>query len=69
MLTQQPQHELREQLVTLRCEHRSLDEQINQLTATGVFDQLLVSRMKKRRLHLKDMINHLSSDLIPDMNA
>jgi len=69
MLTQQPQYELREQLVALRCEHRELDEQINNLIASGVYDQILVSRMKKRRLQLKDMINRFSSDLIPDMNA
>ena len=69
MITQHPQHELREQLVALRYEHRNLDEQITALMEGGVYDQLLVSRMKKRKLQIKDMIQKLSSSLIPDMNA
>lgn len=69
MITHQPQHELRAQLATLRCEHRELDEQIAELVATGTYDQLLVSRMKKRKLQIKDMIQKLNSALIPDMNA
>jgi hypothetical protein len=69
MITQHPQHELREQLVALRCEHRNLDEQITALMEGGIYDQLLVSRMKKRKLQIKDMIQKLSSSLIPDMNA
>ncbi|MBK8453222.1 MAG: DUF465 domain-containing protein [Thiofilum sp.] len=69
MLTQQPQHELRAQLVKLRCEHRELDEQIAALMLEGVYDQLLVSRLKKRKLHIKDMIQKINSALIPDMNA
>ena len=69
MLTQQPHHKLREQLVKLRCEHRELDEQINTLIADSAYDQLLVSRLKKRKLQLKDMIQKLNSALIPDMNA
>ena len=69
MITHQPQHELREQLVALRCEHRQLDEQITTLMEGGNYDQLLVSRLKKRKLQLKDMIQKLNSALIPDMNA
>ncbi|WP_020560342.1 YdcH family protein [Thiofilum flexile] len=69
MLTQPPQHELREQLAKMRYEHRELDEQINALIASGSYDQLQVSRMKKRKLQLKDMIQKLNSALIPDMNA
>lgn len=69
MLTQQPQHEIRAQLAKLRREHRELDEQIDALMVEGVYDQLAVSRLKKRKLQLKDMIQKLTSALIPDMNA
>ena len=32
-------------------------------------DQLRVSRLKKQKLRLKDMITRLESQLIPDLNA
>ncbi len=56
-------------LETLRLEHRDLDEVIRQLTAALKTDQLLLKRMKKRKLWLKDMIAKLESKLIPDLNA
>jgi len=56
-------------LDTLRIEHRDLDVVIAQLTAQIKADQLLLKRMKKRKLWLKDMIAKLESKLIPDLNA
>jgi hypothetical protein len=56
-------------LDTLRLEHRDLDAVIAQLTAQIKADQLLLKRMKKRKLWLKDMIAKLESKLIPDLNA
>ena len=57
------------QLVELRTEHRDLDEAIASLAATIVADELAVKRMKKRKLRIKDMIAHLESQLIPDLDA
>jgi len=56
-------------LDTLRLEHRDLDAVIRQLTATIKADQLMLKRLKKRKLWLKDMIAKLESELIPNLNA
>jgi len=56
-------------LDTLRLEHRDLDAVISQLASEARADQLLLNRMKKRKLWLKDMIAKLESKLIPDLNA
>jgi len=56
-------------LDTLRLEHRDLDAVIVQLSSQIKADQLLLKRMKKRKLWLKDMIAKLESKLIPDLNA
>jgi len=56
-------------LDTLRLEHRDLDAVIAQLTSQIKADQLLLKRMKKRKLWIKDMIAKLESKLIPDLNA
>lgn len=54
----------------LRVEHRNLDMEINQLLqqSPGV-DQLLLQRLKKRKLWLKDAIVKLESRRIPDLDA
>jgi len=59
----------RVQLKELRVEHRDLDSEISKLVKTPEVDQLLVSRLKKRRLLIKDMIVRLESALIPNLNA
>ena len=48
-----------------------LEKQYNttQLIEDAAVDQLLLRRLKKRRLHLKDQIKHLESELIPDLDA
>ena len=61
--------ELRERLYHLQQEHRDLDAAIQLMVEDPAIDQLRLKRMKKRKLNLKDMINHLESRLIPDMDA
>ncbi len=61
--------ELREQLTNLRTEHRSLDDEIIALEATGSADQLLVKRLKKKKLVLKDQITIIEDQLLPDIIA
>jgi hypothetical protein len=57
------------QLKELRVAHRDLDVAITELVGFPHTDQLRVRRLKKQKLVLKDMINKLESELIPDMNA
>lgn len=57
------------QLVELRVEHRDLDQAIDRLAANPACDQLQLTRMKKRKLQLKDAIARLESRLIPDLDA
>jgi len=57
-------------LKTLRIEHRELDLEIEQLLQKAPYiDQLLVQRLKKRKLWLKDTIVRLESKRIPDLDA
>ena len=58
-----------ERLKFLRVEHQDLDQVINTLHNNASSDQLLIQRLKKRKLLLKDQIQRLESDLIPDMDA
>ncbi len=58
-----------ERLKQLRVEHQDLDQVINRLVGDPYVDQIMLRRLKKRKLMLKDMIAHLESDRIPDLNA
>jgi len=58
-----------ERLKQLRVEHRDLDQVISRLVTDPNVDQLLLKRLKKRKLMLKDMITQLESARIPDLNA
>ena len=57
------------QLAELRLEHRDLDAAIDRLALAGDSDELMVKRLKKRKLWLKDCIARLESALIPDEPA
>jgi len=59
----------RVQLKELRVAHRDLDHEITVLHGNPEADQLLVKRLKKRKLLIKDMIVKLESALIPNLNA
>jgi len=61
--------EIAARLAELRQEHRDLDLAIERLVATPGVDQLQLTRLKKRKLRLKDWISYLESKLIPDMDA
>jgi len=58
-----------EKLRQLRIEHRDLDEVISRLSLDLNVDELQVKRLKKRKLVLRDQIERLQSELIPDLNA
>lgn len=61
--------ELRHQLQELHSEHRDLDQVIAHLEECPPPDELLVRRLKKRKLLLKDRILHLEQLLVPDIPA
>lgn len=69
MQQRQNDRELRDQLVKLRDEHRVLDNEIVTLEATGTADQLLLRRLKKKKLSLKDQIQAVEDQLLPDIIA
>ncbi len=60
---------IQRRILELQTEHRDLDEVVDALARTPNVDQLLLQRMKKRKLQLKDQIARLKSRLIPDLDA
>ncbi len=56
-------------LAELKIEHRDLDTVIAQLAPAIGRDELQLTRLKKRKLLLKDQIARLESKLIPDLDA
>jgi hypothetical protein len=59
--------ELRAKLAELTQEHRDLDAAIEALSATH--DMLQLTRLKKRKLMLKDQITAIENQLLPDIIA
>lgn len=60
---------IRQRLDALRIEHRDLDMAIAALAQRPAPDQLQLTRLKRRKLMLKDVISRLESELIPDLDA
>ena len=60
---------LRLKLHEIQVEHRDLDEIIERLLQSPPHDDLMLRRLKKRKLLLKDEIAWLESRLIPDSIA
>jgi hypothetical protein len=60
---------LQAHLVELRIEHRDLDEAIGRLTLAPSEDELMLRRLKKRKLLIKDRISTLERMLGPDEYA
>lgn len=60
---------LRVKLEVLRREHRDLDEAIHALQERGSADMLMIRRLKKQKLALKDQITQLNDRILPDIIA
>jgi len=60
---------LRLKLHELQIEHRDLDEIIARLLQTPPHDDLMLRRLKKRKLQLKDRIALLERMIEPDIPA
>lgn len=54
-----------EALASLKAEHRDLDSAIDLLSAEPSRDQLMLRRLKKRKLALKDRIAYIEGMLDP----
>ncbi len=63
------EEELQEKLVEMRREHKDLDDIIARLMEHQPVDFLQLQRLKKRKLALKDTIQKLESQLLPDIIA
>jgi hypothetical protein len=62
-------HSPQRRLIELRMEHADLDAMIDRLGHETVVDELMVRRLKKRRLVLRDEIARLEDELTPDEPA
>jgi hypothetical protein len=51
------------QLIELRMEHADLDAMIDRLAEQSPVDELMLRRLKKRRLALRDQITRLEIDI------
>ncbi|WP_335338180.1 YdcH family protein [Devosia sp. A16] len=68
-LTKEQEAALGLELAAKRQEHADLDAAIHTLSSSGYADQMLIQRMKKRKLTLKDRIVQLENILLPDIIA
>jgi hypothetical protein len=59
----------RAKLTQLTQEHRDLDAAIEAMASAGNPDLLALSRLKKRKLQLKDEITEINNGLLPDIIA
>jgi hypothetical protein len=60
---------LHAQVKLLRQEHADLDASIEALTQMPVPDQLLIARLKRKKLSLRDEIVRIESRILPDIIA
>lgn len=56
-------------ILLLQIRHRALDNEITGLALTPYQNQLLLQRLKKEKLRIKDEIQWLKDELIPDLDA
>ncbi len=68
-MTEADEQALRAKLAELLQEHRDLDAAIVAMADQGVKDQLQITRLKKRKLQLKDQIARIEDALLPDIIA
>jgi hypothetical protein len=54
-------HSPQRRLIELRIEHADLDASIDRLSQDAPMDELMLRRLKKRRLALRDQIARLES--------
>ncbi|HKR89165.1 MAG TPA: DUF465 domain-containing protein [Phenylobacterium sp.] len=60
---------LREKLAELRQDHADLDAAVNAIAISPLPDMLLIGRLKRKKLALKDEISRIEAQLTPDIIA
>jgi hypothetical protein len=60
---------LQAQVKVLRVEHADLDASIEALSHMPIPDQLLIARLKRKKLLLRDEIVKIESRILPDIIA
>lgn len=60
---------LMQKLVAMKIEHRDLDAVIHRVAGDPMHDQLQLTRMKRRKLLLKDQISWIERQIDPDVLA
>ena len=68
-MTDEEELELRARLAELRQEHGDLDAAISAIAGSPHCDQVQLTRLKKRKLLLKDLIARIEDSLLPDITA
>ena len=56
-------------LLQLQTQHRALDVRIAEMYNFPYQNQILLQRLKKEKLRLRDTIERLKDEMIPDLNA
>jgi hypothetical protein len=68
-MTEAEEQILRSALAVLMEEHRDLDAAITAMADRNSSDQLQLTRLKKRKLQLKDQIARIEDQLLPNIIA
>jgi hypothetical protein len=68
-MTDAEEQSLRLALTALIQEHRDLDAAISAMAESGTRDQLQLTRLKKRKLQLRDQIARIEDQLLPNIIA
>ena len=63
------QNKIKEKINELRKLHSELDMEISKIAKVIPVDQVMLQRIKKKKLKLKDEISKLSSHILPDIIA
>ena len=63
------QENIKKEINDLLEQHSELDDAIERINDKIPFDQIKLQRLKKRKLLLKDEINKLKSQTLPDIIA
>ena len=62
-------HPLQAQISALKLEHQQVKDIIQKLENSQNFNSLAMKRYKKKKLCLKDSIQKLENDMLPDIIA
>ena len=63
------QNKIKAKINELRKLHSELDMEISKIVKLFPVDQVMLQRIKKKKLKLKDEISKLSSHILPDIIA